>query len=67
MILPVLCLWFSRGVLGLDGPVADNVSANLIGAALGLGARFYLFRVFVFKRPITLVEIYDDPARAGGE
>ena len=52
--LPVACLWFSRGVLGLDDPVADNVSANLIGLALGLGARFYLFRIFVFKRPIQL-------------
>ncbi len=61
MVLPVACLWFSRGVLSLDGPVADNVSANLIGAVLGLGARFYLFRIFVFKRPISLVEIYDDP------
>ena len=41
MVLPVACLWFSRGVLNLDGPVADTVAANLIGAALGLGARFY--------------------------
>ncbi len=62
MTLPVACLWFSRSVLGLDDPVADNISANIVGLALGLAARFYLFRRFVFKRPIHLTEIYDDPA-----
>jgi putative flippase GtrA len=67
MVLPVACLWVSRHLLGLDGPVADNVSANLVGAALGLAARFYLFRIFVFKRPINLVEIYEDPAVPVGE
>ena len=61
MTLPVACLWFSRSVLGLDGPLSDNVSANLIGAVFGLSARFYLFRTFVFKRPINLTEMYDDP------
>lgn len=64
MVLPVACLGVSRGVLGLDGAVADNVAANVVGAVLGLGARFYLFRRFVFKRPIHLAEIYDDPAEA---
>lgn len=62
MTLPVACLWFSRGVLGLDGPLSDNVSANMIGAVFGLSARFYLFRTFVFKRPMNLAEIYDGPA-----
>ncbi|HEY0891073.1 MAG TPA: GtrA family protein [Nocardioides sp.] len=61
MSLPVCCLWFSRSVLGLESPLADNLSANVIGLAGGLVARFYLFRRFVFHRPISLVEIYDDP------
>lgn len=61
MSLPVACLWVSRDLLGLDDPLADNLSANVIGLALGLAARFYLFRRFVFKRPIHLTEIYDDP------
>lgn len=51
MSLPVACLVVSRDVLGLDDPVSDNISANVIGLVLGMGARFYLFRRFVFPRP----------------
>jgi putative flippase GtrA len=54
MGLPIGCLWFSRNVLGLDDPISDNVSANVIGLAMGLVARFYLFRRFVFRRPVHL-------------
>ncbi|WP_165355061.1 GtrA family protein [Nocardioides oleivorans] len=52
MSLPIACLVVSRDVLGLDDPVSDNIAANVIGLALGLGARFYLFRRFVFRRPL---------------
>ena len=51
MALPVACLWFSRSVLSLDDPVADNLSANVIGLAMGTAARFYLFRTLVFSKP----------------
>ncbi len=51
MSFPVACLMFSRDVLMLTGPVADNVSANVVGLAMGFGARFYLFRRFVFRAP----------------
>ena len=54
MTLPIGCLWFSRNVLGLDDPISDNISANVIGLAMGLVARFYLFRRFVFRRPVHL-------------
>ncbi|CUR57103.1 GtrA family protein (fragment) [metagenome] len=50
MSLPVGCLWFSRTVLGLDDPWADNLSANVIGLSLGMVARFYLFRTVVFSQ-----------------
>ena len=53
MSLPIACLIISRDVLGLDDPLSDNISANVIGLGLGLGARFYLFRRFVFRRPVT--------------
>jgi putative flippase GtrA len=53
MSLPIACLVISRDVLGLDDPLSDNISANVIGLVLGLGARFYLFRRFVFRRPVT--------------
>lgn len=51
MSLPIACLWISRNVLGLDDPLSDNISANIIGLVLGLGARFFLFRQLVFSRP----------------
>jgi putative flippase GtrA len=52
MTLPIACLWLSRNVLGRDDPISDNISANVIGLFLGLVARFYLFRTFVFRRPV---------------
>jgi putative flippase GtrA len=61
MLIPIGCLAISRDVLGHDDPLSDNVSANVIGLVLGLVARFYLFRTFVFRRPISIVEIYDEP------
>ena len=61
MLIPIGCLAVSRDVLGLDDPISDNVSANVIGLVLGLAARFMLFRTFVFKRPISIVEMYDEP------
>jgi putative flippase GtrA len=51
MALPLGCLWFSRNVLHLDDPWADNLSANVIGLSLGMVARFYLFRTIVFSQP----------------
>jgi putative flippase GtrA len=58
MLLPIACLTISRDVLGLDDPVSDNIAANVIGLVLGLAARFYLFRTFVFRRPINLNDLY---------
>lgn len=51
MVIPVLCLAFSRYVLGLSSPLADNVAANVIGLGLGTITRFYVFRRFVFLEP----------------
>jgi len=48
MAIPVLCLWVSRYGLGLDTPLADNVSANVIGLGLGTATRFWVFSRFVF-------------------
>ena len=46
----MLCLWFSRYVLGLTTPLADNVSANVIGLSLGAAVRFWVFRRYVFDQ-----------------
>ena len=48
MVIPMACLWLSRNVMGLDDPLSDNISANVIGLALGNAARFVLTRQFVF-------------------
>jgi putative flippase GtrA len=66
MLIPIGCLAISRDVLGLDDPLSDNVSANVIGLVLGLVARFHLFRTYVFRRPISIVEIYDEPGVVEG-
>lgn len=50
MLVPVVCLWVSRYVLGLSSPVADNVSANVVGLGLSAAARFWVFRRFVFDQ-----------------
>ncbi|MEC3913997.1 GtrA family protein [Nocardia sp. CDC160] len=44
------CLGFSRYVLGLDSPLADNVSGTLIGQAVAMGFRFWAYGKFVFTR-----------------
>lgn len=58
MALPIGCLWVSRNVFDLSDPLADNISANVIGLGLGMVARFYLFRQVIFSQknyaPATL-------------
>jgi putative flippase GtrA len=51
LAIPMLCLTISRNVLGLDDPISDNVSANVVGLLLANAARFVLFRYYVFHRP----------------
>lgn len=42
------CLAFSRYVLGLEGPVADNISGTLVGQALATLFRFFTYDRWVF-------------------
>lgn len=48
MLISVGCLWVSHYLLGLDSPLADNISANVIGLALGTMFRFWSYRTWVF-------------------
>jgi putative flippase GtrA len=48
LAIALACLGISRYVLGLDGPLADNISANVIGLALGTTFRFWSYRRWVF-------------------
>lgn len=51
LLIPLACLAFSRYVLKHTDPVSDNLAANVIGLVLGMGARFLLFRTFIFVHP----------------
>jgi putative flippase GtrA len=54
MVIPLACLSFTRYVLGLSDPIADNVSANVVGLGLGTLARFWALRRFIFLSPARL-------------
>ena len=49
MIFPLASLWISHYVLGFTSPLADNISANVIGLVLGTIFRFWAYRTFVFR------------------
>jgi putative flippase GtrA len=49
MAIALACLAISHYVLGMTGPVADNVSANVVGLALGTAFRFFAYRRWVFR------------------
>ena len=46
------CLFISHYLLDLTSPLADNISANVIGLGLGTLFRFWAYRTFVFKRVV---------------
>jgi putative flippase GtrA len=47
--IPLLCVWVSHYLLGMQNPVADNISANIVGLAIGMLLRFALYRWWVFS------------------
>ena len=48
MAISLLCLWISHHLLGYTSIVADNISTNVVGLALGTAFRFVLYRYWVF-------------------
>ena len=48
MAISLLCLWVSHYVLGFTSLLADNISTNVIGLALGTAFRFTFYRAWVF-------------------
>lgn len=42
------CLWVSHDLMGLTSALADNVSANVVGLALGTLFRYVTYRRWVF-------------------
>lgn len=45
----VVTLWISHDLMGLTSRLADNISANVIGIALGTVFRYWSYKKFVFK------------------
>ncbi len=54
-VIPMACLWVTRNVMDWNSAIADNVSANVVGAFLGMLFRFWAFRRFVFKKKGPLI------------
>ena len=48
LLIALLCLWFSRYILGLTSQFADNISANVVGLVLATIFRFLASRRWVF-------------------
>ncbi|WP_085369149.1 GtrA family protein [Leifsonia sp. NCR5] len=48
LVIPVLCVYVSRVVLGFDSRLADNIANNVVGLALGTVFRFAFYRWWVF-------------------
>ena len=48
MLIALGCLWISHYLLGFQSALADNISANIVGLALGTAFRFWLYRSWVF-------------------
>lgn len=48
MIIGLTCLWVSHYVLGYTSLLADNISSNVIGLALGTAFRFAFYRQWVY-------------------
>jgi putative flippase GtrA len=48
MVIGLACLWFSHYVLGFTSVLADNISSNVIGLALGTAFRFGAYKLWVF-------------------
>ncbi len=57
MMISLSVLWFSHYALGLTGWLADNISANIIGLALGTIFRFWSYRKWVFLKASEPVEL----------
>ena len=48
LLISLACLGFTVYVLGLDSPVAENVSGNVVGVGLGTLFRFWAYQRWVF-------------------
>lgn len=52
ILIALACIGFSHYVLQLNSPLADNISGNVVGLALGTLFRFWAYRTFVFRNEL---------------
>lgn len=55
------CLGVSHYLLNFTSPLADNISANVIGMGLGTMFRFWSYRRFVFTAPAPVPPAKAEP------
>lgn len=48
LVITLGCLWISHYVLGFTSALADNISSNVVGLALGTIFRFWLYKAWVY-------------------
>ena len=60
LLIALATLWFSHYALGLTSPLADNISANVVGLALGTAFRFWSYRKWVFPEDDTFEAVEAD-------
>lgn len=58
----IVSLVVSHDVLGLTSRLADNISANVVGLALGTVFRYVTYKRFVFASPLTHIASSGHPA-----
>lgn len=51
LLIALLVVGFTYYILGFTGPVAYNISANVIGLGLGTAFRFWSYKKWVFLPP----------------
>lgn len=65
-LISLLCLWISHYVLGFTSALADNLSSNVIGLALGTAFRFVFYRWWVFHPDRTTPAPRVEPSPSTG-
>ncbi|MFN8076552.1 MAG: GtrA family protein [Kineosporiaceae bacterium] len=62
IVIALSCLGLSHYAFGLDSKLADNISGNVVGLALGTLFRFWAYRTFVFRQELEAEEGTQEPA-----
>jgi putative flippase GtrA len=62
LVIGVGCLAFSHYLLGLTSPLADNISANVVGLCIGTVFRYFAYRHLVFTGAAESEDVTSEPS-----